>query len=82
MKWEYKVVTVAPNQAPEAFGWVCKDKKPQIEGTKESILNHFGNEGWELVSFVPSGIHVAWGPVVANLYTATFKRPVSTAGSK
>lgn len=57
MKWEYHAVTVIHHKLP-------------IKDTNE-ILNHWGDEGWELVTIVPDADQEGWA-------VAVFKRPANS----
>ena len=64
MKWEYKLVY---------FGMEAEDEKEYEKRLHESahLLNKFGEEGWELIDFLPHRM-------ADNIdkFHAVFKRPL------
>ena len=74
-KWEHRVILV--RWEPSHKTWVATfSDGVQIVGF-EQVLDHFGSEGWELVSVVGTtwAARAAVGAGVFRTYRAIFKRP-------
>lgn len=75
-KWEYRVITMN-TEYEVPFEGDLKDS-PSSREIIESHLDEVGQDGWELVSFLPApATHVADEHRFTNpwMYHAVFKRP-------
>lgn len=88
IEWEYKVVIINTLVQPTLVEWLG-DEDPGSAGIQK-ILDSMGNEGWELIDFIPARpadfmwIHPTSkheSAISANpwLYHAIFKRHPETA---
>ena len=81
---EYRTLVTPGTDRVAAAGWGTEETGPI--GTIDDVLEHYGQDGWELVSFIAQ----AWDHYAIGLsqptprsavseYRATFKRPRRSA---